>query len=683
MAIYGRDFYGRSYYGGPELIPFSVDPFTAQPTGFDSVLLSWGEPGGDWGGFRLVRSKMGTPVTEGDGDVLVDIPVGYDGQSPGYYTDSGLPGGWYYYAIFIYDNLPQNWVRIGTVDALVPHDYSSTDKMWDLLPEYYKEVKDPGAGFSQTRFRINPAIYYNNQDVVPNDQLVTFLHVFGWATDILRSQAEHTLDGYDVDRVHMSRLALVAQQFGADIERTVPAASNRSLVRNLGWLYRKRGTLDGIRELVSLVSGWECDVVIGPNLMLSEDQADFRSPDPQVWDPSVRYVLNDRVQYGSYLFQAKGVAYGVNQAPPVTKTSNAYWDVDRFIEPDLNNEVARSDTGDISTWQIKGPGGAQPGWTYIGLATMDPEDNTLQHTNSLAFKNTSATNGANFIVRSVPRLVSDFANWDKQLVIESGIPVPRALEDWDSTVRYRAGDMVLYLGSPYQALGTTSAIPTDTTAWSRLGYDDRVRLCLSYFTHGPFNGTVGTGGLPIDSYLVQFDQNGDELFEGVLVSSLFTNVMYDPFGTSGDLNTASQRTPAVGSGWSTLGSGTWVRGVDSTGGYVGPPTSGRSYQVTNALVTDMTVGATYKAIGTRLMGVIARFSDASNYWIATQTGLYKYVAGVRSAAQQTWLPFVVGDRISVSCVGNAITVFKNGNAVGAVSDAFNNTATRFGVGIEP
>jgi phage tail-like protein len=547
----------------------AVDPFKAEVFGYDAVSITWGEPTGTWAGFRLLRSRTGFPITENDGELVLEFPVGYSGATGKQYLDTNRQGGWHYYAIFLWNTDSQVWERAGALDVLVPFDFASTEKMWDTIPDFYKQVRDDGAGFNQQKYRINPAIYLNDEQTVPNLALATYLRVLGWGMDVLRSQAEQVRDGYDVDRVHVNRLALLAAQFGGDVEDAAPANVNRSMVRNLGYLYRKRGTLEGIREMIALATGWEVDVDLGPNLMLSEDQANFVHPSPQPWDHTVRYNTGDRVRYGKYLFEAKKTAYGKAQGPAATNISNEWWDNDRFVEPLKDTQVGRTDTGDISTWQIEGPNGFETGRTWIGAGTTDPEDGTIFYENALSFGNDTATASVNYTLRSVPRFKDNLTSWHKRLVIESGIPVPRATKKWDDAKRYRAGDMVLYKGALYEATGTTDAAPTDTTSWNRLGHDERPRLCLSWFAHGPFSGTVNTGGVRHHAVITQFDENGDMILDTICTPDAIANTYFDPFTTGTTLSNG--RVPAKGAAWSANGVGTWGVSQDDNGGYAFPP----------------------------------------------------------------------------------------------------------------
>lgn len=690
MAIFGADYYGRSKYGSLRQIDFGVEPFVARPVGYNSVHLSWRDPSGSWSGFRLVRSRGGYPVNENDGVVLYESGSTAE-QS---FTDDDLVGGWVYYAIFLYNDVRGDWERAGTVDTLVPFDFSSTDSLWNLIPDYYKQVRANGAGVNQGLYQINPAIYLSNEQTVPNEQLISFLSVFGYSFDQLRSEVDTIRDAYNPLTVHQKRLGLLAAQFGGEIFSDVSVKNNRSLVRNLGLLYRKRGTVDGLRELLELATGWDIDVYVGKNMMLSEDQAEFVHPQVSFWDPTVRYVPGDRVRYGvpgqvNRYYAAKQVAYGVTQAPELGPNSNAYWDHDRYLneeEQSLDALARRADTGDMSTWQIRIDGGAViPEHTWIGMGMYDPIDNDAVNVNSLAFVNKTGST-QNVIVRSIPVRKDEISVMNRKLTIESGIPIPKNIEKWVAGT-YQRGDLVRHRGLPYEANAETTDVPGTSTAWSQIGLDERVRLCFSMYVHGKFAfGSVGQGAVTgVEPYIMMFDDSGNLLLDRALPSSVTTNVVYDPFYDTAVVD-AARVTPIGAKTWQYGLAPVWNAGWDDNGYFRYPAGTGRALRAVEASISDGSAALTFRRVGSREAGLVFRLSDTSNYWVATSTRLIKVVAGAAPAnpasGAVSWTPFQDGDRIQVTLSGNTITVLRNGATVGSATDSFNSTATRFGIFME-
>ena len=682
MATFGADYYGRSKYGGTRRIDFGVEPFTAHAITFDAVRVEWNDPSGDWGGFRLLRSRAGYPVNESDGVVLYETTSSPSSRN---FVDTGLTAGWVYYSIFLYNTARGTWERAGTVDTMVAYDFKSTDRLWSLLPDYYKQVRDPGAGFSQSAFQINPAIYLSNEQSVPNEQLIRFLHVFGYSFDHLRTQIDTVLDGYDPRTMHQKRLTLLAEQFGGEIYPGVPAANNRNLVRNLGLLYRKRGTVDGIRELLELATGYDIDVRIGKNMMLNEDQSQFVHPQVPPWDPFTRYTVGDRVRYGAVgqFFEALQTAYGVTQGPNIDYTANAYWRIDKFVEELVEDtSVNRVDTGDVSTWQVKIDGGAVvPENTFIAAGYNDPTNPAGGNYNSLAFKNYTGA-PATMIVRSIPLNKDETTALDRRLTLESAIPIPVVVNTFTSGKAYETDDLVMHLGRPWRATRTTTETPsTSSSHWERLGHDKKIRLCFSMHVHGKFSGVVNSGSQSVQPYFMSFNESGDLTYESYLTAASTANVFYDPFIASGGL--VSGRAGATGGIWESV-TGSWSQGVNQDGGYMYPAGTTRTFSVTNSGIANTNVGVTFKALGAREMGLVFRYSDASNFWMATHSGgLYKVVAGAAranpSSGAASWSAFVPGERMTVVLNGNSITVKRDGVTVATATDSFNSTATRHGI----
>lgn len=695
MAIFGRDYYGKSKYGNVRTaMAMAVDPFRSSVVDYDTVRLTWSNPTA--GGFCLVRSRNGYPTAEDDGVQLLRYSPGYTGVYNTSFLDDDLAGGWHYYAIFLYDSAASLWERAAIVDAFVPFDFKSTDKVWDSVPDYYRQVVDTGAGWDKTLFKINPQIYLNQQQMAPNLELGKFLGVFGWGFDILRSQAEQTLDGYDVDAVHVNRLALLAEQFGSELDDATPANVNRSKVRNLGWLYRKRGTIEGIREMLALSTGWEIEVIPGRNIMLSEDQTNFVNPQPQYWSPSVQYVPGDFVLYGTNVYACILAASGSAQAPPLSWESNTWWDAARFQGgelyqlSDLNNSepILRSDTGDVGTWQVEGPNGFSSGSTHIGAASTDPEDGSVTTANALGMRN-FGTATADFVIRSVPRHKDDLTSWNRRIVIKDGIPVPRTNNVWKPKVRYRAGDLVMFQDALYEARITADDVaPTNSLYWKMIGHDERPRLCLSWYAHGPLhvNAASGQGGRRQNPVITEFDGNGNMIADHIITPASYDDQFYDPFTHESESPFVIGRKGAKGE-W-TGGSGVAWETLyrDGVSGMAVPTGPNAAWRLSDAVGSDLNVAITFRRIPTtgRLLGLVFRWVDSSNFWFLSQTGLHKVVAGATqdptggafNFTAQNW------DRFRVEPTGNVIKVYRNGTLLGSRTDSTHNSGTRNGIYVE-
>lgn len=689
MAVYGLDFYGLSKYGGNLFIDYGVHPFTAQAVSHTQIQVNWHEPSGDWNRFRVLVSRAGFASNPDDGTVVLEIK---NGSTPQQLLDDVSMPGWYYYTIYIYSNENAQWERAGCASALAPTDYQSGQKLWELVPNYFKKIRDNTAGYSDVNFTLNPALYESQENTVDNQHLQQFLNVFGWGYDIIRTQIDTVLWGYQPDKMHFSRLKLLANQLGTDLEQVVPGATTRSLVRNLGLLYRKRGTDDGIGEIIALSTGWQVDIDLGPNIMLNEDQANFINPVVPPWDPQVRYVTGDHVQYDSYFYHALQTAYGPDQGPSSGGVTNTYWQHDNTIEENI--ELVRDDTGNIGTWEAYAVGAAKPLTTItstnIGRGVTHPFDPTIKSTNALSVKNTLATTD-DIIIRTPPWFLDD-DDFDRELTQASTIPVPTGVTVWDPEVSYDRGDLVNFAGTVWEATRSTTRNPMSTD-WKRLGYDRRVRLNLSFYTHGKFVGSA-TSNL-VNPYVLVFNDIGDKLYEVVMDSSQVDDVIYD--GMAQEHAFTPARPVDIGNAaWGHM-KGLWTQDFEWDGdGFVYPEDHVQSYAFMDTPLSDCSVGVTYKSLGDRKMGILLRCSDnpigptagggyalvdIQNGWIVTQTEIYLIVAGVAQTpiADYSANPFEAGDRMIVTTDGDDVTLYKNDEFMLTVNNSFNNTATKHGL----
>jgi hypothetical protein len=685
----------------------AVEPFTADVIGYNTVQLGWKAPAlGAWLGIKVVRSRAGYPRTEDDGpQVLLFEQPGWNEQNN--YSVTDLPGGYHYFTLFLRDAF--GWFRAATVDALVPYDYSSTDKLWDTIPEYYKVIRDDTADLSLVNLRINKDLYDGVAGGdAPNLLLSAFVSLFGWGFDLLRTQAEFLLNGYNPSVVHVSRLELLAKQFGYRLEAAVPAHVNRTMVRNLSTLYRKRGTLLGVKEVASAVSGWDVEVSLGPNMLLMSEQSSQTDSylDVKPYDYTKQYqaesfVHEDFVSQGNYTYVSRGAGPDVNvyingpaKAPTGSTTDNTWWRYLAYphvpVTPTYNLL-----TGDHSTWQgrysnVATDNGYVEGSIRLALGALDIPNGPAQQTNVLRMVTYAAAIGW-MEINAIPGLVADENNepWSaRKIITHMGIRVPRATTRWESTRRYLAGEHVVYKGAAYEALNeSTGVVPTTVGDWARVGYDDRIEMTSSTYTHGPFSGTAGTGGKTVVPRVYAYDVDG-VVSQTIEFTSTTVHPLFDPFIDDADTITGARKF-ATGQSWSTDAAGTWSVTRNDDGGWVTPPTSGKSHRWGTLSGTPFSVAVTWTADPgtTRLMGIIFRRSDTNNYWIATQTGLYKVVAGAARANPATgaftWTKFTTGQRMRVEVsAANVISVYRNGTLLGSATDSFNSAATAHGLGTE-
>lgn len=659
MGTYGASLYGLTKYGTDVHPDFDVSPFTATPVDYTTVLLDWAAPAGSWDTLRLLRNRYGWAVTETDGEILLDQT-----HTATNYADTDVAGGhWLYYTIFI--SASGKWSRAGTVACLMPKDNGYTDLMYSLVPEHYKVDTAPGNIVTDDSNTLNP-------------YLMPFLSIFGFGFDMVKSYYDSNRYTNDAMHTRYDNIAQLATQFGIDFEASTPAYLFRQRVRDAATLGRQKGTLEQIRSVISETTGYDADLRIGYNLMLSDDQADFDHPSYPQWDAGVNYAAGDKIEFGSYLYQAgSSGAYGSSQAPTGTAASNAYWTAVQYG----TDSTLVDANGRVAGWEeISFTAGVSPGsnGVLVGIGVQNPTDPNDKAGNALWVRNTNSGGVlATMGVRSVGRVAGQ-STMDPQQPVLYGIPIPYTWQDWSNSVNYRPGDKVIYHGRVYQALTASFNVappitPTANTQWAPLGYDERVQMCLSGYAQAYSGEQVN-----VYPFVEYYDDHG------ALITSLYSDqvpayTVLDSF-TQGWADWTT-RTSDIGAASWTETIGQWT-----SSGYAG----GAAYPVgsTGSVATipghaDGAVAVTFLTNpgNTLKQGAVFRLQDSLNYWRAGRTGLHRIEAGAWVATYAYSQTFLDGDRLTVTFVGNNITVQRNGTQVLTLSNSTFNTATRVGMAV--
>ncbi|MER5754300.1 phage tail protein [Streptomyces sp. NPDC002088] len=659
MGTYGVSKYGLAKYGTDIRAEFDVSPFTATPADYSTVLLDWTAPAGSWDTLRLLRNRYGWAVNENDGEILLNQT-----HKATSFVDKDVTGGhWQYYTIFI--QASGQWSRAGTVACLMPKDNGYTDLLYSLLPEHYKVDVAAGNIVSDDSNTLNP-------------YLRPFLSIFAFGFDMVKSYYDSNRYTNDAMRTRFDNIAQLATQFGVQYEASTPAYLFRQRVRDAATLGRQKGTLEQIRSIISETTGYDADLRIGYNLMLSDDQADFDHPSFPQWDAGVNYAAGDSVGFGAYLYKAgSSGAYGASQAPTGTATSNSYWTVVQYGTDstlvDANGLVAGWEQVSFTTGVTPGTGGV-----LVGIGVQNPTNPDDKAGNALWVRNTNSGGVvATMGVRSVGR-VSGQSSMDPQQPVLYGIPLPYTWQAWDDDVYYQPGDMVIYHGRVYQALTASLNVtppdtPTANTQWTPLGYDERVQMCLSGYAQAYSGEQVN-----VYPFVEYYDAHG------ALITSLYSDAL--PAYTV--LDSFTQGWSDWTARTSDLGAASWTETVGqwTSGGYGGGcayPVGATASIATTPGHADGTVSATFltRPSGALNQAVVFRLQDSSNYWRASRTGLHRVESGSWVATYSYSQTFLDGDRITVEYSGSNITVYRNGTQVLTLSNSTFSTATRVGMAV--
>lgn len=243
----------------------AVSEFYASAVGYNSVLLRWllteeivdissiGSGQSGIVGIALVYSKTGAPQTVTDGTLIVSGNTStYLHQSTISYLDNGVAnflyepetGKWAYYTLFAYINTDgingsYYYQKLASLEVVVPFNYGSTDELWRRIPQYYREAD-------------------RNKDY----QLYKFLSIFGFEIDRVRTLIDNVMVQYDPLTAEGQSIEQLSQMVGLEIGPSdIGVSKTRSLLYDVGYLRKNKGTLSGVNNYLTAVSGSQVDIL--------------------------------------------------------------------------------------------------------------------------------------------------------------------------------------------------------------------------------------------------------------------------------------------------------------------------------------------------------------------------------------------------------------------------------------
>jgi hypothetical protein len=270
MALYGDGFYGLFKYGPATLVSFDASPFTATSPDYAVIDLKWKLPTGDWDLLHLVRNTLGFPVTPDDGDLLVSTTpaisvTSYEDRR--LHPDTGavidpkiVEGKIYYYSIFVRSVADGSWINAGVASGIAVKNFGTADLMYAYLPLMYKSPNING-------------LTTNVSEV--NLDLYNFLKLFAFEYDKFKTDAENVKRRYDIANLNGKLIPIMMNQFGFVYEAELGIQQGRRLLQSAIEIYRKKGSVAGLRVFVSAFSGYNVDLGPAKNLMLSINDSSF------------------------------------------------------------------------------------------------------------------------------------------------------------------------------------------------------------------------------------------------------------------------------------------------------------------------------------------------------------------------------------------------------------------------
>lgn len=154
--------------------------------------------------------------------------------------------------------LNTQWVRAGNAVGISVKDYGTQALMYNYLPDIYKVVDTTQS--------------IENQE---NPTLRSFLALFGFYYDLLKTYATLAATRYDMKHVAGQLLPAALQEFKFIYEPELGFKRMRSLLANATHIYQSKGSLLGTKDYIKAFTGLESTIVQGKNLMLDNDTSSF------------------------------------------------------------------------------------------------------------------------------------------------------------------------------------------------------------------------------------------------------------------------------------------------------------------------------------------------------------------------------------------------------------------------
>lgn len=222
----------------------------------------------------VVINEYGEPVTVEDGITVFSCNSSTYVDTISHTIDSINPGNWVYYGFFIkYSDGSSSWYERSTSLYLqIPRQYDSLQDLWKRVPEYYR-LLDQREG---------------------NNSLKTYLSLFGWELDKLRSLIDSLIAINDPLVAIPPALDLLAQQLGVpNTSDEIGTAKLRNVLLNIFELRRTKGTVKGITAYIAAISGCYSAYDTSTNVLKVYSQRTNLLSDPKFTQQSVTSYLGN------------------------------------------------------------------------------------------------------------------------------------------------------------------------------------------------------------------------------------------------------------------------------------------------------------------------------------------------------------------------------------------------------
>lgn len=534
---YGLDLYGTAFYGYSQPADYSVSPFTAMQTDYGKISLLWSSPNSTpWKYLKLTRSSSGYPATPKDGLDLLDITSSTMVRTYDDVVDV-VEGTIYYYTMFIAVDAPaysgsatylensqvfyngQYW---GSIQNGNTGNTPSVGSAWwqssTFIPVWYPAgytatMALSNQGYGTRLYQKTPQPYkIDTSDTfsdtsIDNPSLQHYLNVFGFGLDLLKNSYDSFLNLNDPSRISAYDLDLLGQQFGLTTDYLSTPSQRRQRLANVSVNYQIKGRAQSIHNLIADLSGWDCDVEYGPNILPSADSAAFVHPSYSVWSAFTLYKSGQNIQYNGYNYTcATTQAYGTAQAPTGTGSSNTWW----TLQYQVLNTSANLNPGTRmqSTWSLSSTT-VTASITGVVTGVAHPTDSTVNNWNALEIVQTN-----NFGAGSVDLFsITDLAT-----------------SSWSNSANYVIGNYVTYTDG-YTYIARKPSGPGTPYGFTAPSLNNQFWQAVYYKSGdlpGRYTDTAPLGGTAVWSSTVSYSSGDRVSFNGNVYRCAVSNKNQSP-----------------------------------------------------------------------------------------------------------------------------------------------------------
>ena len=278
MARYATRLYDTFLYGQGFVAGLTVEPFEALAVDYNRVVLRYVQPSGEIYRFRIVRSQEGIPETAEDGILIVDEAY----ETPPFAAEK---------TVIDADGFVDNFISFTQGQYVYYSAWALIDDGWFLcgttstvVVKQHREVLEDGTQLADTHTKalsMLPRMFtspvFDPLDEIDFDSdLARFLFGFSYSLDEMLTYIDLLIPDYTQRNLSIDRLNFKARELGIAPENRPSTKQQKRLVRDAIELYSQKGTIQSLRKFVQDITGYEADVSVSPNLLLSTQDSTFR-----------------------------------------------------------------------------------------------------------------------------------------------------------------------------------------------------------------------------------------------------------------------------------------------------------------------------------------------------------------------------------------------------------------------